>query len=71
MYERKDIPSLDGLERGRMVKCVGCGFNVEHEQVVEWGDEASCPRPCRRCSAHCTPDVRESYRRGFNEGYFS
>lgn len=28
MYERKDIPSLDGLERGRMVKCVGCGFNT-------------------------------------------
>ncbi len=51
-----------------MVKCRGCGFNVEQEHVLEWGSESECPRASLRCLAHCTPDVREAYRRGFNEG---
>jgi hypothetical protein len=51
-----------------MVKCRGCGFNVEQAHVLEWGSESECPRASLRCSAHCTQDVREAYRRGFNEG---
>lgn len=56
----------------RMIKCVGCGFNVEREQVVEWGEGPANMvvedrTLCDRCS-RCTPDVREAYRRGFNAG---
>lgn len=55
----------------RMIKCGGCGFNVEREQVVDWGEELHTEvdhrTRCDRCQ-RCTPDVREAYRRGFNAG---
>jgi hypothetical protein len=47
-----------------MVKCRGCGFNVEQRDVQDWGEFNI---GCERC-ARCTPDVREAYRRGFNAG---
>ncbi len=55
-----------------MVKCSGCGFHVEQREVLDW-DEGDHTTPehrtsCGRCSTHCTPDVREAYRRGFNAG---
>lgn len=57
-----------------MVRCHGCGFNVEERDVLSWpglhpidGDAAGYGRSCSRCK-RCTPDVREAYRRGFNEG---
>jgi hypothetical protein len=56
-----------------MVACLGCGFNVEQEDVRPIGEtggsatfEGEWCRACRRCM-EC-PDMRESYRRGFNAG---
>jgi len=54
-----------------MVLCTGCGFNIEREHVLDWGDENAVVESrtvCERCTRHCTPDVREAYRRGFNAG---
>ena len=57
-----------------MVKCHGCGFNVEQEDVRDWGTvldanghtvENAC-ETCAKCEA--VPDLREAYRRGFNAG---
>lgn len=54
-----------------MVKCEGCGFNVEYWDVVEYPEtlssapQTTCLR-CATCEAH--PKMRESYRRGYNAG---
>lgn len=55
-----------------MVKCHGCGFNVEREDVTKPSetlnaeyDARNCVR-CRKCTEN--PDMRESYRRGYNAG---
>lgn len=50
-----------------MIRCVGCGFYVENEHVVEMSEytDTTCVR-CAKCEE--TPALRESYRRGFNEG---
>jgi len=57
----------------RMVLCQGCGFNVEPEDVREidadamaFGAERLACLTCRKCTE--VPDLRESYRRGFNAG---
>jgi len=57
-----------------MVRCNGCGFNVEEEQVRPVGSQVG-GTPCvpeRQCSEciYCVaePKMRESYRRGFNAG---
>jgi hypothetical protein len=51
-----------------MVKCRGCGFNVETDEVRQ-EDPDSMDRMCLRCvKCHDKPDMRESYRRGFNAG---
>lgn len=53
-----------------MVKCLGCGFNVEREDARTGLDTDHYSRPacdtCTKCEA--CPDMRESYRRGFNAG---
>lgn len=50
-----------------MVRCDGCGFHVEHYDVVTAaeGTDERCEE-CAKCRA--TPALRESYRRGFNAG---
>ena len=56
-----------------MYLCLGCGFHVEREDVrsnridIEGTDvtEHTCGT-CAKCVAH--PDLRESYRRGFDAG---
>lgn len=50
-----------------MVKCNGCGFNVEQEDVVQMTEysETHCDK-CKTCQAN--PLMQESYRRGFNAG---
>lgn len=53
-----------------MVLCTGCGFNVEPEDATPLdrysiqGKEMT--RMCSKCVA--CPDMRESYRRGYNAG---
>lgn len=54
-----------------MTHCDGCGFNVEPKDagtIVDPGDEHRPPHcsNCTKCNA--CPDMRESYRRGFNAG---
>jgi len=53
-----------------MIRCTGCGFHAEREDVVEWSDTLEAdPRTCLtcpKCLAH--PEMKESYRRGFNAG---
>ena len=54
-----------------MVKCYGCGFNVEKEDAREGLKRGYGPYPpecttCVKCEA--CPDMRESYRRGFKAG---
>lgn len=54
-----------------MILCEGCGFNVEKEDVVECNEGESLPdieecKTCKKCNA--CPDMKESYRRGFNSG---
>lgn len=54
-----------------MVKCYGCGFNVEKEDAREGLKRGYGPFPpecttCVKCEA--CPDMRESYRRGFKAG---
>jgi hypothetical protein len=49
-----------------MVLCIGCGFHVEPEGVIEreeYGDRATT---CVLCKTE--PRLKESYRRGFNAG---
>lgn len=56
-----------------MYRCLGCGFNVEredarkgaHEGHTRFGYRAKCDT-CIKCEA--CPDMRESYRRGFDAG---
>ena len=51
-----------------MVKCDGCGFNVEHEDVTTLAEQ-TLPGHCDTCTrCHGIPYVREAYRRGFNDG---
>ena len=54
-----------------MVSCRGCGFSVEPEHA-RGGKEDEPSRMKRWCGtcAKCerTPEMRESYRRGFNAG---
>ena len=58
-----------------MVACDGCGFSVEVEDVRSldvdelWYRDDDQKRHCLTCRK-CTecPDMRESYRRGFNDG---
>jgi hypothetical protein len=74
--------SATHLARGRgamsrMVRCLACGFNVEHYDVHDWGEvpggvtvsSVSYPTECATCRLceEC-PRMRESYRRGFNAG---
>lgn len=49
-----------------LIKCLGCGFNVEEEDVGPAGHDKETCETCKRCEA--CPDMRESFRRGFNEG---
>lgn len=53
-----------------MVLCTGCGFHSEREDVVEWPDTLEAePRTCLTCPrCRATPEMKESYRRGFNAG---
>ena len=54
-----------------MVKCRGCGFNVErgHERSGGEHDVARDKWYCDVCiKCESCPDMRESYRRGFNAG---
>ena len=50
-----------------MVKCIGCGFNVETYEVYEYVENSSenCVI-CKNCKNE--PKLKESYRRGFNAG---
>ncbi len=77
-WERDEAPvametTMQELQqpRGSMVKCEGCGFHVERENVVEYpptlaaAPQATCLR-CATCEAY--PLLRESYRRGYNAG---
>lgn len=47
-----------------MFRCDGCGFNVERKDA--YGIIGSACGRCVRCDG--VPDMRESYRRGFNAG---
>jgi hypothetical protein len=52
------------------VHCNGCGFNVERGSAIfpitnRQLDERECDI-CKTCEA--APDLREAYRRGFNDG---
>ena len=50
-----------------MVRCTGCGFNVEQEDVREWTAYSSDTAvTCKLCELE--PRLKESYRRGFNAG---
>jgi hypothetical protein len=56
----------------KMVHCLGCGFNVEQEDARKnldlrdgYGDAPKC-NTCIKCET--CPDMRESYRRGYNAG---
>jgi hypothetical protein len=54
-----------------MVKCQGCGFNVETEDARKnfkpgYGHYRPECDTCIKCEA--CPDMRESYRRGHNAG---
>lgn len=49
-----------------MVPCDGCGFNVGHEDVVEWVEYSDRAVTCKLCKAE--PRLKEAYRRGFNAG---
>jgi hypothetical protein len=51
----------------QMIKCNGCGFNVEQEDVVELTEyhDSTCEM-CVKCQVN--PLLRECYRRGFNAG---
>jgi hypothetical protein len=54
-----------------MVRCNGCGFNVEREDVVESSREESmyAAVDCETCAnCHKEPKLKEAYRRGFNAG---
>lgn len=55
------------LPAGYMVQCDGCGHFAEVDDVVEYVEHSDekCLR-CTRCERH--PELRESYRRGFNAG---
>lgn len=50
-----------------MIKCNGCGFNVEPGNAVEMTEfsDTTCEK-CTKCQAN--PDLAECYRRGFNAG---
>lgn len=59
--------SLAMSERGRMVRCTGCGFNVEREDAREYVEYSSdLAITCKLCEHE--PRLKESYRRGFNAG---
>lgn len=81
---RDDLPSLvmatasrvvqsddhvvkDRYEVFGMVRCDGCGFHVERRDAygIMEADKSVCER-CVKCDG--LPDMRESYRRGFNAG---
>lgn len=53
-----------------MIRCLGCGFNVEREEVrerdVHYNRQDDDCIICRHCEQE--PKLRESYRRGFNAG---
>jgi hypothetical protein len=60
----KPMPPIPGRP---MVKCRGCGFNVEREDAYDVDPDR--PDACTRCAkCRANPDMRESYRRGFNAG---
>lgn len=53
-----------------MVHCNGCGFNVEREDVVDYSEYSSLHcNICAKCKSE--PLMRESYRRGFNDGLYA
>jgi len=49
-----------------MIRCHGCGFNVEPEEVRETDEFHDRCTTCRHCEQE--PKLKESYRRGFNAG---
>jgi len=53
-----------------MIRCTGCGFHCEREDVAEWPDTLGAnPLTCLTCpKCRATPEMKESYRRGFNAG---
>jgi hypothetical protein len=58
------------LDSRPMIHCTGCGFYAEREDVVEWPDTLEArPRTCLTClRCRANPEMKESYRRGFNAG---
>ncbi len=54
---------------GGMVLCMGCGFHVEPEDVVERVVHHGASDACVTCTSCKTePRLKESYRRGYNAG---
>jgi hypothetical protein len=58
----------------QMVKCIGCGFNVEREDArgevsTGYNNSGFQKEECATCvKCVASPDIRKSYRRGFDAG---